>query len=91
LVEPRSWTCGFISRADVADFLVKQMTMIATSLSRPPVIPDPARIRAVRENLNEAHVFITERGGPMTTVGFHHLIRPLGEAAGIPSRCARTC
>jgi hypothetical protein len=51
----------------------------------------PARICAVRENLNEAHVFITERGGPMTTVGFHHLIRPLGEAAGIPSRCARTC
>jgi putative NADH-flavin reductase len=25
LVDPRDWTCGFISRADVADFLVKQM------------------------------------------------------------------
>jgi putative NADH-flavin reductase len=25
LVDPRSWTCGFISRADVADFLVKQI------------------------------------------------------------------
>jgi hypothetical protein len=24
LVDPREWTCGFISRADVADFLVKQ-------------------------------------------------------------------
>src|SRR5262245_46109035 len=25
LVDPRSWTCGFISRVDVADFLVKQI------------------------------------------------------------------
>ena len=25
LVDPRDWTCGFISRADVADFLVKQI------------------------------------------------------------------
>jgi putative NADH-flavin reductase len=25
LVDPRDWTCGFISRVDVADFLVKQI------------------------------------------------------------------
>jgi hypothetical protein len=25
LVDPRDWTCGFISRADVSDFLVKQI------------------------------------------------------------------
>jgi hypothetical protein len=25
LVDPRRWTCGFASRADVADFLVKQI------------------------------------------------------------------
>jgi putative NADH-flavin reductase len=25
LVDPRDWTCGSISRADVADFLVKQI------------------------------------------------------------------
>jgi NAD(P)H-binding len=25
LVDPRDWTCGFISRADVADFLVRQI------------------------------------------------------------------
>ena len=25
LVDPAGWTCGFISRADVADFLVKQI------------------------------------------------------------------
>src|SRR5262249_53929566 len=24
-INPRDWTCGFISRADVADFLVKQI------------------------------------------------------------------
>ena len=25
LIDPRDWTCGFVSRADVADFLVKQI------------------------------------------------------------------
>ena len=25
LVDPRDWTCGFISRADVADFPIKQV------------------------------------------------------------------
>jgi NAD(P)H-binding len=25
LVDPRNWTCGFISRANVAEFLVKQI------------------------------------------------------------------
>jgi NAD(P)H-binding len=25
LLDPRGWTCGFTSRADVADFLVKQI------------------------------------------------------------------
>jgi uncharacterized protein YbjT (DUF2867 family) len=25
LVDPRRWACGFISRADVTDFLVKQI------------------------------------------------------------------
>ena len=25
LIDPRDWTCGFIPRADVADFLVKQI------------------------------------------------------------------
>ena len=25
LVDPHNWTCGFVSRADVADFLVKQI------------------------------------------------------------------
>ena len=25
LIDPRDWTCGLVSRADVADFLVKQI------------------------------------------------------------------
>src|SRR5438552_2364226 len=37
LVDPRDWTCGFISRADVADFLVKQIDDDAF-LRRTPVL-----------------------------------------------------
>src|SRR5262245_10157019 len=50
LVDPREWTCGFISRADVADFLVKQIdgdaflhkTPVLTS-SLPTSRSEPAR------------------------------------------------
>ena len=37
LVDPRDWTCGFISRADVADFLVKQIDD-NTFLHKAPVL-----------------------------------------------------
>jgi hypothetical protein len=37
LVDPRGWTCGFISRADVADFLVKQIDD-ASFLNKTPVL-----------------------------------------------------
>lgn len=37
LVDPRDWTCGFISRADVADFLVRQIDD-DTFLRRTPVL-----------------------------------------------------
>ena len=37
-----------------------------------------------RENPSEAYVFVTERGGPMSTIGFHHLIQRLGKAAKMP-------
>jgi type 1 fimbriae regulatory protein FimB/type 1 fimbriae regulatory protein FimE len=40
--------------------------------------------RLRRENPTEAHVFVTERGGPMTPMGFHHLIQRLGKAAEMP-------
>jgi len=45
-------------------------------------------IRALRklrhESPNDAYVFVTERGGPMSTISFHHLIQRLGEAAKMP-------
>jgi putative NADH-flavin reductase len=37
LTDPRDWTCGFISRADVADFLVKQIND-DTFLRKTPVL-----------------------------------------------------
>ena len=37
-----------------------------------------------RDNPTEAYVFISERGGPMSTLGFHHLIARLGKAAKLP-------
>jgi putative NADH-flavin reductase len=37
LVDPRQWRCGFISRADVADFLVKQIQSDAY-LGKTPVL-----------------------------------------------------
>jgi type 1 fimbriae regulatory protein FimB/type 1 fimbriae regulatory protein FimE len=40
-----------------------------------------------RENPTEAHVFVSERGGPMSTLGFHHLIARLGNAAKIIRTC----
>jgi hypothetical protein len=46
-------------------------------------------IRALRKLQREnpprgAYVFISERGGPMSTLGFHHLIERLGKAAKLP-------
>ena len=40
LVDLRAWTCGFISRADVADFLVKQIDDDAF-LHKTPVLTPP--------------------------------------------------
>ena len=31
-----------------------------------------------------AHVFVSERGGPISPIGFHRLIQRLGEAAKMP-------
>jgi hypothetical protein len=45
-------------------------------------------IRALRrlrcENPTEAHVFVSERGGPISPMGFHHLVARLGKAAKMP-------
>jgi site-specific recombinase XerD len=48
-----------------------------------PLLPAHEPIFAV-VFCEEAYVFVTERGGPMSTVGFHHLIQRLGEAAKMP-------
>ena len=40
--------------------------------------------RLRRENPTKAYVFISERGGPMSPMGFQHLMAKLGEAAKLP-------
>jgi integrase len=37
-----------------------------------------------RENPTEAHVFVSERGGPISPMGFHHLVARLGKVAKMP-------
>src|SRR5437667_2136288 len=37
-----------------------------------------------RENPSEAYVFVSERGGPISPMGFHHLVARLGKAAKMP-------
>jgi integrase len=37
-----------------------------------------------REYPTEAHVFVSERGGPISPMGFHHLMARLGKAAKMP-------
>ena len=42
--------------------------------------------RLRRDNPTDAYVFVSERGGPISRIGFHRLIQRLGEAAGMPFR-----
>ena len=37
-----------------------------------------------REYPKDAHVFVSERGGPISPIGFHRLIQRVGEAAKMP-------
>jgi type 1 fimbriae regulatory protein FimB/type 1 fimbriae regulatory protein FimE len=37
-----------------------------------------------RENPSNVYVFVSERGGPMSPVGFHRLVQRLGEAVAMP-------
>jgi hypothetical protein len=37
-----------------------------------------------RESPSDAYVFVSERGGPMSPIGFHRLVHRLGEAGGMP-------
>jgi len=51
-----------------------------------PIRGDEMRaLRKLRRDYpTDAHVFVSERGGPISPMGFHHLIRRLGEAAEMP-------
>ena len=50
-----------------------------------PIRGDEIRaLRRLRRENPTSHVFVTERGGPFTTVGFHHLIKRLCEVAEMP-------
>jgi integrase len=40
--------------------------------------------RLRRETPTEAYVFVSERGGPISPMGFHHLVARLGKAAKLP-------
>src|SRR5262245_8993491 len=37
-----------------------------------------------RDYLKDAYVFVSERGGPISPIGFHRLIQRVGEAATMP-------
>ena len=37
-----------------------------------------------RDYPRDAHVFVSERGGPISPIGFHRLIQRVGEAAKMP-------
>src|SRR5262245_63714740 len=38
-----------------------------------------------RDHPTGAYVFISERGGPISPIGIHRLVKPIGEPAQIPS------
>src|SRR4029450_11841656 len=40
--------------------------------------------RLRRDSPKDAYVFVSERGGPMSPIGFHRLIQRVGEAAKMP-------
>jgi integrase len=44
-----------------------------------------------REYPRDAYVFISERGGPISPIGFHRLIQRVGEAAKMPFPIHPTC
>jgi integrase len=50
-----------------------------------PIRGDEQRaLRRLRRENPTTHVFVTERGGPFSTVGFHHMVARLGRRAGLP-------
>ena len=58
-----------------------------------PIRGDEMRaLRKLRRDYpRDAHVFISERGGPISPIGFHRLIQRLGKPLTCHSRSTRTC
>jgi type 1 fimbriae regulatory protein FimB/type 1 fimbriae regulatory protein FimE len=58
-----------------------------------PIRGDEMRaLRKLRRDYpTDAHVFVSERGGPISPIGFHRLVQRLGEAAKMPFQSTRTC
>src|SRR5262245_37427753 len=48
-------------------------------------------IRALRKLRRDYPIFVSERGGPISPIGFHRLIQRVGEAAKMPFPVTRTC
>jgi putative NADH-flavin reductase len=78
LVDPRDWTCGFISRADVADFLVKRIDddaflhktpVLTSSLPTSGVSPHCRRAAEQRDELAPPHHSITSSARASTVGG----------------------
>ena len=53
-----------------------------------PIRGDEMRVlrKLRREHPSDAYIFVSERGGPMSPIGFHRLIQCLGETAKMPFR-----
>jgi hypothetical protein len=58
-----------------------------------PIHGDEMRaLRKLRRDYpTDAHVSVSERGGPISPIGFHRLIQRLGEPPRCHSRSTRTC
>ena len=54
--------------------------------ARHPIRGDEMRaLRKLRHDYpRDAQVFVSERGGPISPIGFHRLVQRLGEAAELP-------
>ena len=58
--------------------------MKSRSKDRTPTTVNLTVKRRYLTQTRDAHVFVSERGGPISPIGFHRLIQRLGEAANMP-------
>ena len=79
LVDPRDWTCGFISRADVADFLVKQIDDDAFLHKAPVLTSSPFYFE------EQAHAAAAPPSSVMNTRRFMSDLGPSSRGGGAPA------